>query len=679
MGTHVEHTACPLDCPDICDLTVEIDDDSKKVVRVDGGRRSPITDGFICGKVRRLPDYIYAPDRIRHPLIRIAPKDSTSNPETGATSFRRASWDEALTLVAGKIAAVKARSGAEAILPYHYGGSNGWLTEGGTVERFFRRLGASRCLRTLCAAATTAATRGLYGQMPGVALEDYIHARLIVLWGVNPSATGIHLVPIINRAVAAGAKLIVVDPRRTPLAKKADLHLAIRPGTDLPVALAVISSLFERGLADESFLSANATGAADLRRRAAAWSLAAAAAEAGIPVEALERFVSLYTAGAPAAIRVGWGLERNRNGGSAVAAVLALPAVAGKFGVRGGGYTLSNGDARWGLNAEPGIAEPPSQTRGLNMSQLARVISETRDPPVELLFVYNANPVATTPNQNGVRAALAREDLFVVVHEQVMTETAALADVVLPATTFLEHHEIRRGYGAMRLYDAKPVIPAEGEAWSNTRLFAALLERLDLSRPGDPNTDDEIARAIFQSSAAGRATRAALDEAGVASPPGKACPIPFVDVFPDTESGKIQLVPEALDLQAAGLYTYRPDPRTEAFPLALVSPAMAQQISATFGNLRTAIVPIEIHPDDARARGIGQGDNVRVWNALGEVHTKAQLSAAVRPGVVSLPKGLWGHHTKNGRTANALIDETLADLGGQATYNDARVEIERMT
>ncbi|MES1204429.1 MAG: molybdopterin-dependent oxidoreductase [Pseudomonadota bacterium] len=675
MAIRREHTACPLDCPDICDLVVDIDDQSGKVIKVDGGQRSPLTDGFICGKVRRLPDYVYGADRVRYPMIRMAAKGRGDAPDQ---TFRRASWDEALNLVAEKIAAVRARSGGEAILPYHYGGSNGWLTEGGTVERFFRRLGASRCLRTLCAAATTAATRGLYGQMPGVALEDYADARLIVLWGVNPSTTGIHLVPLINRAVAAGAKLVVVDPRRTPLAKKADLHLAIRPGTDLPVALAVLSTLFERGLADDAFLTAHATGTPALARLAARWTLASAALEAGISVDDLERFVALYTGATPAVIRVGWGLERNRNGGSAVAAVLALPAVAGKFGVRGGGYTLSNGDARWGMSAEPGVAEPPAPTRGLNMSQLARVLTETRDPPVELLFVYNANPVVTAPHQNGVRAALAREDLFVVVHEQVMTETAALADVVLPATTFLEHREIRRGYGVMRLYDGRPVIAPEGEARSNTQLFADLLERLGLSRPGDPNSDDEIARRIFESGAPAVSARTAIDADGVASPPGGARPIPFVDVFPDTPDGKIHLVPESLDREASGgLYIYRPDPGTAAFPLALISPAIPQQISGTFGNLRKTIVPIEIHPEDARSRNIGHGDEVRIWNALGEVHTTAVLSTAVRPGVVSLPKGLWGHHTKNGRTANALIDESLADLGGQATFNDARVQVAR--
>jgi anaerobic selenocysteine-containing dehydrogenase len=663
----VRHTACPLDCPDLCHLEVEVD--GGRVTRVAGGDRTPITDGFICGKVRNIAEHLYGDDRVRHPLIRTGAK--------GEARFRQASWDEALDVVASRLAAIRDAHGAEAILPYHYGGSNGWLTEGALATRFFRRLGSSLCSRTLCAAATTAATRGMYGQMPGVALEDYVHAKLIVLWGVNPSATSIHMVPIIERARENGAKLIVVDPRRTPLARRADLHLAVRPGADLPVALAVIDALFERGQADEAFLAEHATGTGELRRRAAAWSIESAAAEAGIPAQDLEAFVAMYASSSPAVIRAGWGLERNRNGGSAVAAVLALPAVAGKFGVRGGGYTLSNGDARWTLGPEPGIAEPLPPRRQINMSLLAQELVERTDPPIRALFVYNANPAATTPNQNGVIAGLARDDLFVVVHEQVMTDTARWADVVLPATAFLEHREIRRGYGAMRLYDSAAVATPVGEARSNNQLFGELLRRFDLVRPGDPMSDDEIAAAIFAASPEGRDLRRSLDERGVASPPDGERPVTFVDAFPSTTGRKIQLVPEHLDREADGLYEYVADPGTRDFPLALVSPALATQISSTFGQLRRAEVPIDIHPDDAAARGIRDGDEVRVWNALGEVRVAARLSREMRPGVVCLPKGLWRHHTRNGQTANALIPEVLADLGGQAAFNDARVQVAR--
>ncbi len=662
------HSACPLDCPDLCGLTVTVDEG--RVIEVDGDRRNPITDGFICGKVRKIADHLYGDDRILTPKVRTGAK--------GSHQFRTATWDEALELIASRIAAIKARAGGEAILPYHYGGSNGWLTEGALATRLFRRLGASNLDRTFCAAATTAASHGLYGVLPGVALEDYEHAKLIVLWGVNPSATGIHLVPVIERAREAGAKLVVIDPRRTPLARSADLHLPIRPGTDLPVALAAIHAVFARGHAARGFLAEHATDVEELENRAARWSLEAAAHEAGIDASALDRFVELYAQTTPAVIRLGWGLERNRNGGSAVAAIMALPAVAGKLGVRGGGYTMSNSDVKWGVSAETAIGEPKSTTRSVNMSELARALRTLREPAIECLFVYNCNPVATAPDQRAVIEELSREDLFVVVHEQVMTDTAQLADVILPATAFLEHRDVRRGYGMMRLFDSPAVATPAGEARSNNQLFGALLQRLELVRPGDAMTDDELVASTFAASPDGAQLQAQIANTGVASPPGGTRPISFVDVFPDTPDGKIHFVPAALEREADGLYRYRPDPATAEYPLAMISPALATQISSTFGQLRSAPATIELSPGDAASRSIHSGDSVRVWNERGEVRCLANVSSEVRDGVCVFPKGLWRKHTANGFTANALIPQAFADLGGQAAYNDARVQIAKL-
>jgi anaerobic selenocysteine-containing dehydrogenase len=667
VATSEHRSACPLDCPDLCGLTVTVEDG--RVTKVDGDRRGPLTEGFICGKVRKIADHLYGDDRILAPRVRTGAK--------GSGSWRTTTWDEALDLIAGRLAAIRAASGGEAILPYHYGGSNGWLTEGALATRFFRRLGASTLDRTFCAAATTAATRGMYGVMPGVALEDYAHAKLIVLWGVNPSATSIHLVPVIERAREAGARLVVIDPRSTPLARRADLHLALRPGTDLPVALAILHALFARGHAAKEFLAAHAVEVDELARRASRWTIADAATVAGVDANAIDRFVELYAQTSPAVIRAGWGMERNRNGGSAVAAVLALPAVAGKLGTRGGGYTMSNGDARWSLSAEAAIAEAPANTRVVNMSELPRALRTLRDPRVEALFVYNCNPVATAPDQRAVIEELSREDLFVIVHEQVMTDTCALADVVLPATAFLEHRDLRRGYGTMRMFDSPAVATPPGEARSNNQLFGALLVRMNLMRPGDPMTDEELVETTFAATAVGATVRAELRERGVASPPPPlgASPIPFVDVFPDTPDHKIHLVPHALDVAANGLYTYRDDPGTSTYPLALISPALATQVSSTFGQLRKAPATLELSSHDASARGIATGDAIRVFNQHGEVHCLAKVTDEVAPGVCVLPKGLWRKHTQNGLTANALIPQTFADLGGQAAYNDARVQV----
>ncbi len=638
-------------------------------MRVEGSHRSPVTNGVICGKVRKIADHLYGKDRVLTPLMRIGPK--------GADQWRAVEWPEALATIAERLGAIRERSGGEAILPYNYGGSNGWLTEGGMATRFFRRLGASTLERTFCAAATTVATRGLYGKMPGVAFEDFVHSKLIVLWGVNPSATSIHLVPILERAREAGAKLVVVDPRATPLARRADLHLPVRPGTDLPVALALINALFTRGHADRAFLAAHCEGADELERRAAAWTLEAAAAEAHVNVAELERFLELYAEATPAVIRCGWGLERNRNGGSAVAAVLALPAVAGKFGVRGGGFTLSNGDAAWTISSETAIGEPEPKTRAINMSQIATALAEVKGPAIEALFVYNCNPVATAPNQAALIEQLRRDDLFVVVHEQVMTDTAKLADLVLPATAFLEHRDLRRGYGTMRLYDSPAVAEPPGTARSNNQLFGALLEQMKLDRPGDLLTEDEMVAATFAASPHGEDLRRQLATDGVARPPRGDSPISFVDAFPGTPDQRIHLVPAALDAEADGLYRYKPEPGTAQFPLALISPALATQISSTFGQLRDKPAEIEISPVDAAARGITSGAAVRVWNSLGEVRCIAKVEPTVRAGVLVLAKGYWRKHTANGHTANALIPEALADLGGQAAYNDARVEIAR--
>jgi len=660
-------SACPLDCPDLCGLTVTVD--QGKVIKIDGDQRNPITAGFVCGKVRKFADHMYGSDRLASPRIRTGPK--------GSNQFRDATWTEALDLVEQRMRESIAKHGAESVLPFHYGGSNGWLTEGALATRFFRRLGASNLDRTFCAAASTAAAQGLYAVIPGVALEDYIHAKLIVLWGVNPAATGIHLVPVIERAKELGAKLVVVDPRRTQLAKHADMHLPVRPGADLPVALAIANRLFERGLAATDFLAQHANDVDEFRKRASRWSLFDAAREAGLSAGLLEEFVDLYVESSPAVIRAGWGLERNRNGGGSTAAVLALPAIAGKFGVRGGGYTMANSDAKWGVSAEHGIAEPKPPTRTVNMSGLSRALREL-DPPISTLFVYNCNPAVTAPDQRVVLEQLARDDLFVVVHDAVNTDTAQLADVVLPATTFLEHRELRRGYGMMRMFDSPPVATPFGESRSNNQLFGDLMQRFGLHRPGDATTDEAIIEHIFRSAPEGSQLREQLRANTVAIPSSGAHPLAFVDVFPNTPDRRMRLVPEHLDAQVeGGLYAYAPDPSTTEFPLALISPALATQISSTFGQLRSAPAVLEMSRADAAARGISDGDAIRIWNEYGEVHCTAAIDADVRDGVCVMPKGLWRKHTANGYTSNALIPPRYADLGGQAAFNDARVQVAR--
>ncbi len=656
-------SACPLDCPDACSLSVQVEDG--RVTALDGDQRNPLTAGFICGKVRRFAEHMYGTDRLLHPAIRDGAK--------GEGGFRRVTWDEALERIATELARVRSQHGGEAILPLGYGGSNGVLTQDSVDARLFRRLGASRLARTVCAAPSGAAALGLYGKMAGVALEDYEHAALIVCWGVNPSASGIHLVPPINRARERGAKLVVIDPLRTPLAKQADLHLAPRPGTDLPIALAIANWLAAHGAIDHAFLRAHTRGAEELLARAEPWSISRAAEIADVPQSALERFAELFGASSPAVIRCGWGGERNRNGGSATAAILALPALAGKFGVRGGGYTMSNSRM---LALEPlrAAAEPETNTRVVNMNQAGRALAADASPPVHVLFVYNGNPLATLPNAELIRRGLLRPDLFTVVFDQVMTDTARYADVLLPATTFLEHDELRTSYGAQVIQRSRPVVSPVGEARSNLDVFGALCERLQLARPGDPSTPDELVAAVLAGSHDGERLAGMLAEGDVAFATIER-PIQFVSEFPRTPDRKVDLCPAELDSAApGGLYHYRE--LVSRFPLSLVSPASRKTISSTFGQLDRRPARLVMHPGDAAARGLVDGVVVRVWNELGEVHVSLSVDDLVRPGVVMLPKGLWARATKNGATANSLSPDELTDFGGGATFNDARVEVE---
>jgi anaerobic selenocysteine-containing dehydrogenase len=529
----------------------------------------------------------------------------------------------------------------------------------------------------VCAAATGAAAQGLYGKMAGVAYEDYAHANLIVVWGANPSASGMHLVPFIREARKRGARLAVVDPRSTALARQADLHVRLRPGTDLPVALALHRHLFEEGHADAAFLAAHATGTAELRAKARPWTFERAGALAGVDPALLERLAELYVAGSPAVVRCGWGLERNRNGGSAVAAVIALPAVAGKFGVRGGGYTLSNSGA-WGVSAESWARVPEPRTRVVNMNHLGRALTEYDAPPVKALFVYNANPAVTIPDQNRVLRGLAREDLFTVVFEQVLTDTAKYADVLLPATTFLEHWDLARGYGAYNLQLVRPVIDAVGDARPNAEVFSDLAGRLGLTPSGEVEAETAVLLRVTGAMPEAFQTALMVEDRPATLPEGRT-PVQFLDVYPNTPDRRVHLHPEGLDRESPnGLYAYQPDPGTPLYPLALISPASEKTVSSTLGELRAQPAAAYMHADDAATRAIEDGDTVRILNALGEVECRVIVGDAIAPGTVSLPKGLWRRSTFNQATATALAPDTLTDLGAGACFNDARVEVVRL-
>jgi anaerobic selenocysteine-containing dehydrogenase len=661
---HIVDTACPLDCPDACSLSVTVS--NGRVVDIDGSTLNTPTGGYICAKVRKFGDRVYGEARLQYPGVRAGLK--------GQGRFRRATWDEAIELIATRMLDVRERWGGEAILPFSYGGSNGLLTQDTLDAILFHRFGTSRLARTVCAAPTGVAAQALYGKMPSVTYEDYPDARLIVLWGVNPSTSGIHLVPYVREAQKSGARLIVIDPRSTPLARQADLHLAPRPGTDVAMALAIHRHLFENGLADTRFLAEHTKGADRLRERASVWTFERAAEISAVPEAALRRLAEDYASTSPAVVKCGWGLERNRNGGNAAMSILALPAVAGKFGVRGGGYSMSN-SAAWNITRPWLGGEPP--TRVVNMNKLGRALLEYDDPPIKALFVYNCNPVATMPDQQRVIEGMAREDLFTVVFDQVMTDTAAFADVILPATTFLEAYDFARGYGPLSLQLVRPVIDAVGESRSNPEVFGELAKRLDLLGGADPDTELDMLLQIFKTLP--ETVGAQMEEAGRAAPPFGFRPIQFVDVMPRTFDQKIDLFPPALEAEAPlGLYAFQPDPASERFPLALISPASDRTISSTMGELPRPAVALLMNPGDAAPRGLKNDEPVKVFNDQGEVQCAVKIEATIREGTVSLPKGLWRKSTWNQLTGNALVPDSLTDLGGGACFNDARVEVARL-
>lgn len=662
MPTKFLPSACPMDCPDTCSLEVEVTDG--RVAKLRASDLNPVTNGFICSKVGHFAQRLYSDERLLYPMRRMGKK--------GSGKFERISWNEALREICDRFTEIKSQWGSEAILPFNYGGSNGMLGQGTTDTAFFNKLGASRLARTVCAAPTTAVARAMYGRMPGVAFQDYVHARFILIWGANPKASNIHLVPYLKAAKAAGAKIAVVDPRLNFSRNEIDLYLPVYPGTDIVVALAMINYWREHDLLNRAFIEQHTVGAEILLQKAAEYSLEKAARIARVEAAAIETLARMYAGTAPAVLRCGWGLERNRNGGQAVAAILAMPALLGKFGRRGGGYTMSNSGS-YRVDESKLVETAPLQTRELNMSLLGKILLEEQNPPVKAIFVYNCNPVATMPNQNAVIQGLQREDLFTVVFEQVMTDTAVYADVLLPAVTFLEQKEIKKAYGSYALQYLEPVIAPLGEAKPNEEVFALLGQAMGWNdRAFQEDTEAYLRRAVKAVGGIKNLHFEKLQQERIAffDFPGLT-PIQFVTSFPWTSDGKAHLSPSEL---GDNPFEYLED-HANGFPLALISPATDKLISSTLGEYNLPELFLYIHPVDAQKRSLQSGDQARVFNQYGEVHCRIKVSAQICPGVVSMPKGAWRKASNNGQTANALAPDTISAVGDGACFNDARVEV----
>ena len=567
-------------------------------------------------------------------------------------------------------------------MPFNYAGPHGLLAGGSMDLRFFHRMGATMLDRKpLCGGIRTEAWVGTFGTIPGIRPEQVEQSKLIVAWGNNVTWSNLHLMPLINRARRAGAKLVVVDPRRVKVAEQADLHLALRPGTDVVLAWAIAAELERRGAFDQAFIARWVAGFDDFMALARPWTIERAAETCGLPEADVARFAEWYATITPSSISVGNGLERNRNGGSGIRAVLALPALAGRFAVAGGG--LVNGAGFAFPKTPQKLARPdlaPAGTRTLNIVDIGRHLTEgTLAPPLKALFIYNHNPVVVHPDQNRMRRGLAREDVVTVGIEVAMTDSMRYCDIVLPASTSFEYPDLYAAYGQHWLQRAEPVIPPQGESLPNTEIFRRLARRFGYTEPIFTATDAELMDDAVDPAdprlGGVRPSRIPLDRAMPMTVDG-ADAMMFTNVFPKTPSGKVELASSYLEQKyGARLPSYRTLEST--YPLTLISPASDQRITSTFGGTSTSddIPPLEIHPDDAQPRGLRDGQSVRVWNELGEVRLPVRITDDVPRGVVSSLKGAWFRTSDNNQTVSALAPATHADICGGACYNDARVEV----
>jgi anaerobic selenocysteine-containing dehydrogenase len=646
-----------------------------QVVAVRGSKVNPITHGAVCAKVANYyPEFVHGPNRLRHPLRRVG--------EKGAGEFERISWDEALDTIHRRVSQIIDRYGSQAVLPLNYAGPHGMLAGDSMSLRFFHRIGASLLSRSpLCGGIRSAAYAGTFGATPGTPLQQVSLAKLVIVWGNNATSCNLHLMRQINAAKRNGAKLVVIDPRRVKVAEQAHLHLPVRPGTDVVLAWAIAVELERIGGLDHAFIEAHVLGFDAYMEAARAYPPLRAAEICGVAVEDIRTLARWYHEATPAVIAWGNGLERNQNGGSGLRAIAALPALAGKFGVAGGGLVGGAG------HAFPKTPDKltrtdfvPPQTRTINIIDVGKLLlDESLDPPLKALFVYNHNPLVVHPDQNRMKQGLMREDLFVVGIEVAMTDSMAYADVVLPACTHFEHADIYAAYGQQFLQRAEAVIPPVGESQPNTEIFRRLAAKFGFSDAAFGASDAELmddALNLDDPRMQGiRASQVPLDRALRMEFSGEE-PVLFQNVSPRTPSGKVELESATLDARyGAALPAYRP--LASLFPLTLITPASDKRITSTFGGLAVndSTPVLEMNPADAAARELVDGSFVKVWNDLGQVFLPLHITAAVRPGVVSSEKGAWLRTSRNGQTVSALAPTHKADLADGACYNDSRVEV----
>ncbi|MED0678544.1 molybdopterin oxidoreductase family protein [Aneurinibacillus thermoaerophilus] len=667
-------SVCSLDCPDTCGLLVHKKDG--KIVKVEGDPTHPVTQGAICNKVRNMPARIHDPNRLKYPLKRIGAK--------GEGKFARITWKEAIETISSKWKALIREHGAESILPYSFYGNMGILNAEGMDRRFFHRLGASQLERTICNAAGKAGYMYTLGGGYGTDPEETVHAKLFIFWGCNAVSTNMHQVTLAEKARKNGAQVVVIDVHKNQTGRWADWFIPILPGTDTALALGLMHVLFAENLVDEEFLTAHTVGHEELREHVKRYDPETVSAITKVPAEDIYKLARLYGTTSPAFIRIGNGPQHHDNGGMFVRSVACLPALTGQWHIKGGGAIKGNSDysaVNFQVLQRPDLLK--QKTRSINMNQIGEALTEL-DPPVYSVFVYNSNPLVVAPDTNKVKAGFAREDLFTVVHDLFLTETARYADIVLPATSAFENLDLYTSYWHLYVHLHEPVLEPYGESKSNVDVFRLLAQAMGFEEQAFKDTEEEMIRQILDREAnpyLDGITYEALHEKRFMKINSSKAP-KFPGRLP-TPSGKIELYSTRMEKEGLPpLPTYEPIKEEEMFPLLFVSAPNHNFLNSTFSNNAKHVAMektprLHIHPEDARKRGIEHGEKVRVYNNRGECELTAFVAENVLPGAV-VSQGLWADEPGTKRIVNALTPSRLSDMGGGATFFSTRVEVEKL-
>lgn len=688
----VIHATCPHDCPDTCSMQVTVKDG--KAIGLKGNPSHPITNGFLCGKVSKYIDRTYHKTRLLHPLVRVGRK--------GEGRFEKTTWKEAIKTISSKLSdLMRSKHGPQSILPYSYAGTMGRLQGSSIDRRFFHRIGASLLERTICATAGVAGSQMTLGTRAAIDPESVLHSKYIINWGSNTSVTNSHLWTLMHRARKTGAKIITIDPFRSKTAEKSDLWIPIRPGTDSALALGIMHVIFRDNLQDQDFIDKFCLGGDELKSRAMEFTPEKVASITTVESRLIEKIAHEYATTTPAFIRLNYGLQRHGGGGMAVRVITCLPGIIGAWKEKGGGAFLSTSGMYPLKNASSFERHDliPKGTRSINMSQLADALNaDDLAPPIKALIVYNSNPAAVCPDQSRVIRGLKRDDLFTVVLEQFPTDTVDYADIVLPATTQLEHWDVHTSYGHLHVQINEPAIEPLGEALPNTEIFRMLAREMNLEPEIYEATDIELIKEALEPSTCGFNSASVMSgitfenlrKAGFLRLDLPKDFAPFASGKFPTPSGKCEFFSSSMkNLGMDPLPSYVPcheDPQSKPelaafYPIQLLSPPDPAFLNSSFANLEwqkqdAGRPTLFISPKDASSRGITEESMVRIFNNRGEFLAHPIITDGVKPGV-AVAQGLWWSKDVSGNAnANATTSSALTDIGGGATFFDNLVQVE---